>query len=460
MSLGRPHVLENMLEEAKLPVAEVSRAEYPLHLGKDKAFAFKALTLPIRSELQVLQETNHYHCEDAAEAFEDVLKEGFMAKMDEKGDIEVPYNLYKYVVARREFEDGDMAKLGALQQRKSGVSAIKAMPIKPADICVEEDPVIFDTWNRMKSVASSKIVKAVKKQIDGFQHDGPVMILDAAPTAYGNTVTDIASSHPSAVVVATSKSVNVVNSIQEMAKKHGLENVKVKALDASNMTSFDDKTFDVIVCSFGLAFLSSPTDTLKEFHRLLKPGGSLIVSAWEDFSLHQLSDFIVNEMHANGSLEDFIDINISSSDILSQLTPYAKPREIEGLLSDHGFNLTHVDHETARIVLSDASCKLEKDYGVNVATLAIRPFLKELETTGANKNAFTEAKKAFELLLRDPSLVSHDACGNLVTTLPSRFKVVTALRGFKDSDGYISNTGTSHKNDTGRKGFRVSDIPK
>ena len=55
MSLGRPHVLENMLEEAKLPVAEVSRAEYPLHLGKDKAFAFKALTLPIRSELQVLK---------------------------------------------------------------------------------------------------------------------------------------------------------------------------------------------------------------------------------------------------------------------------------------------------------------------------------------------------------------------------------------------------------------------
>ena len=457
MSLSKPHLLESMLEEAKLPVVEVANDEYPLHLGKTKEFAFKALTLPIKSELQVLNDTVHYHCQDAAEAFEDVLKEGFMVKQHEDGQLEVPYNVYKYVVARRQFEDGDRKTTAALRPSKRGNSAVKAMPIKPADICVKDDPIIFDTWNRLKEAASAKIVNAVKKQIDGFEHDSQVMILDAAPSSYSSTVNDLATSHPYATVVATSQSVNVVATIRDNAVKHGLSNVKVKALDASHMTTLGDKTFDVIVCSFGLAFMSSPTDTLKEFRRLLKPGGSLVVSTWEDFSLNQLSDFIVDEMHANGNLEDFIDIN-SSADVLSQLTPFAKPREIESLLDENGFNVMHSEHETAKIVLSDSSCKVT-DYGVNVATLAMRPFLKELEK-GANKNAFNDAKKAFESLLKDPSLVSKDKCGNLVTTLPSRFKIVTAERGFDDSDGFLTDKDATPKTDAGRTVFNVTDIPK
>ena len=104
------------------------------------------------------------------------------------------------------------------------------------------------------------------------------MILDAAPSSYSSTVNDLATSHPYATVVATSQSVNVVATNRDNAVKHGLSNVKVKALDASHMTTLGDKTFDVIVCSFGLAFMSSPTDTLKEFRRLLKPGGIALLS--------------------------------------------------------------------------------------------------------------------------------------------------------------------------------------
>lgn len=223
------------------------------------------------------------------------------------------------------------------------------------------------------------------------------------------------------------------------------------------MTTFPDKSFDVIVCSFGLDFLTSPVDTLKEFYRLVKPGGSLILTTWEDFSLQQLSDFIVDEMHANGYLEDF---DRSSPGVLNQLlTPYAQPRAIENLISKNGFDLTHVDHETARIILSDASCKSSDTFGVNVATLAVRPFLQELERNGENKNAFEEAKKAFDSLLRDPSLVSRDKCGNLVTTLPSRFKIVTATRPFHDADGFLNSKDASLERPD-HKVIKVSEIPK
>ncbi|KAL7553873.1 hypothetical protein ACHAWF_018282 [Thalassiosira exigua] len=456
MSLSRPHLLENMLEKANLSVVEVSNDEYPLKLGKDKGFAFKALTLPIRAELQQLREADHYHPQDAAEAFEDVVKEGFMVKQHEDCELEVPYNVYKFVVARRQFEDGDMAKETKAIQRVSREKPVEMRaPIKPVD--VKEDPVIFETWNRMKSAASEKIVNAVKKQIDGFEHDKAVRVLDAAPTPYANTAIDIASSHPYATVTATSRSVNVVEGIRAEVVKHGLSNMKVKALDSSHMTTFPDKSFDVVVCSFGLAFLSSPGDTLKEYYRLLKPGGSLIVSVWEDFSLKHLSDFIVEKIHSAGNLEDYLDLEAGSPGVLTQLAPYAKPGQLEKLIEDGGFSLTSVDHETARILLSDASCK--SDFGVDVATLAIRPFLQELEKSGENKNVFNEAKKAFQSLLRDPSLVSRDSCGNLVTTLPSRFRVVTATRPFNDSDGFLEKEDSSPTG-PGRKVIKVRDIPK
>jgi hypothetical protein len=65
-----------------------------------------------------LKAANHYHPSDAAEAFEDVLNEGFMVKQHANGEMEVPYNVYKYVVCRREFEDGDKKEIKNDRQGK------------------------------------------------------------------------------------------------------------------------------------------------------------------------------------------------------------------------------------------------------------------------------------------------------------------------------------------------------
>lgn len=110
--------VEGMIEKANLSLVQISHDEYPLKLGDTKEKAFKTLTLPIRTELQELQAANHYHPSDAAEAFEDVLNEGFMVKQHANGEMEVPYNVYKYVVCRREFEDGDKKEIKNNRQGK------------------------------------------------------------------------------------------------------------------------------------------------------------------------------------------------------------------------------------------------------------------------------------------------------------------------------------------------------
>jgi ubiquinone/menaquinone biosynthesis C-methylase UbiE len=375
----------------------------------------------------------------------------------------VPYNVYKYVVARRQFQDSDgfldsKLKPQHVNQGRNG-SGIKAFaPIHPMD--VKKDPVIFDTWVRMKPAASGKIIDAVKKQLKLYRDRKDVKILDAAPSPYGETAIEIAADYPNVSVIATSMSMKSVKSIREQIKTRGIDNVDVIGLDSSHLSGFNDKTFDIVVCSFGLTFLNSPEQALRELRRVLKPGGSLIISVWEDMALSQLSDFIVDEMQATGSMEDFAvyDVEHTPREVLSTLQPYAKPHELENLITGSGFSLTRVDHETARILLSDATCPA--DFGVNVATLAIRPFLQELEKSGENKHAMEAAKQAFQTLKKDPSLVSHDKCGKATTTLPSRFKLVTATRPHEDSDGFLDSKNTSGTNKTERKCFKFSDIPK
>jgi ubiquinone/menaquinone biosynthesis C-methylase UbiE len=449
-----------MIEKAKFSLVLVTRDEYPLKLGKSKEKAFKALCVPIRSELQQLKAVEHYHPSDAAECFEDIINEGFMVKQLESGEMEVPYNVYKYVVARRSYEDEDLKKdIKHIKPTRNSSSNVKKLtPIRPID--VKQDPVIFDTWIRMKPAASEKIVNAVKKQIKLYRDKSDMKVLDAAPSPYAETAFEIASDHPSVSVDVASRSMKVVESIREKVRSLGLSNLNVKTLDSSHLSGFKDKTFDIVICSFGLTFLNSPEQALSELRRVLKPGGSLIISVWEDLCLSQLSDFIVDEMQATGSMEDFavFDTLNGPDGVLHTLQPYAKPHALENLIIDSGFNLTRVDHETARILLSDANSSA--DFGVNVATLPIRPFLQELEKSGENKHAFEGARKAFQTLMNDPSLVSHDKCGNAITTLPSRFKLVTATRPHEDSDGYLDNDNIHSSTRKGKKIFKFNEIPK
>ena len=62
--------------------------------------------------------------------------------------------------------------------------------------------------------------------------------------------------------------------------------------------------------------------------------------------------------------------------------------------------------------------------------------------------------------MKDPSLVSRDKCGNMVTTLPSRFKLAIATRPFDDADGFLNDDKDVHPKKPSQKVIKFSDIPK
>lgn len=51
---------------------------------------------------------------------------------------------------------------------------------------------------------------------------------------------------------------------------------------------FDDGEFDTVVCQFGLMFFPDKSQGMHEFHRVLSPGGHLLLSVWDSLDNNPL----------------------------------------------------------------------------------------------------------------------------------------------------------------------------
>jgi ubiquinone/menaquinone biosynthesis C-methylase UbiE len=101
--------------------------------------------------------------------------------------------------------------------------------------------------------------------------------------------------------------------LSEKMISYARENATWRTLDIDFQTGdaeeldFDDNTFDVVVSRNLLWTLPSPDKALKEWRRVLKPGGILVVSDgfWMNYtwkSLHHLAFSLLKNKFGNGSM--------------------------------------------------------------------------------------------------------------------------------------------------------------
>ena len=68
----------------------------------------------------------------------------------------------------------------------------------------------------------------------------------------------------------------VIERLEEKLKEEGIKNVSPKIDDAYNL-SFEDNSIDIILTIACLPEIPRPVDVLKEFKRVLKPGGTISI---------------------------------------------------------------------------------------------------------------------------------------------------------------------------------------
>jgi SAM-dependent methyltransferase len=116
-------------------------------------------------------------------------------------------------------------------------------------------------------------------------------LIDAAGIVEGKSVLDVAggSGEPSFTiaqrvgatgsVVCTDVVAEMVNGAESEAQRRGLTNIVFRQ-SAADSLPFENDSFDVVVCRFGVMFFPDPLAALREMLRVTKPAGVIALAVW------------------------------------------------------------------------------------------------------------------------------------------------------------------------------------
>lgn len=79
-------------------------------------------------------------------------------------------------------------------------------------------------------------------------------------------------------LVASDVSAELLGNAKEKAEENKFTNVKFVEQDMDDPFDFKDEYFDLISCCFTIYYSNNPKKLIKEFYRLLKPGGRLFIA--------------------------------------------------------------------------------------------------------------------------------------------------------------------------------------
>ncbi|WP_462318439.1 bifunctional demethylmenaquinone methyltransferase/2-methoxy-6-polyprenyl-1,4-benzoquinol methylase UbiE [Marinilabilia sp.] len=131
----------------------------------------------------------------------------------------------------------------------------------------------YDLLNRLLSFGIDKIWrKNVVKQLKDLK--GP-MVLDVA-TGTGDLALEICKIDPVAVYGLDLSSEMLEFAKEKVLKKHLHMTIQLRQGDSEDLP-FEDDFFDAITVAFGVRNFENLTKGLTEMHRVLKPGGRLVV---------------------------------------------------------------------------------------------------------------------------------------------------------------------------------------
>lgn len=102
-------------------------------------------------------------------------------------------------------------------------------------------------------------------------------LLDVA-SGSGEPALSIARSLPACEVVSTDFAPGMVEQAKRRAQ--GVPNFRAEVADAEDLSAFADASLDAVTCCAGMMLFPDHRRALREWHRVLKPGGQLVAAVW------------------------------------------------------------------------------------------------------------------------------------------------------------------------------------
>lgn len=138
-------------------------------------------------------------------------------------------------------------------------------------------------------------IKWRKKAVALLKDDNPKYILDIA-TGTGDLAIEALTLNPDKVI-GVDIAENMLNIGRKKIQNKNLENlIELKRADASALP-FNENSFDAVTVAFGVRNFEDLKLGLKEMHRVLKPGGKVVILEFSNpkkFPIKQLYGFYFN----------------------------------------------------------------------------------------------------------------------------------------------------------------------
>lgn len=427
-TLTKPHIFEKMIEDSGLSCLDIEHGEFPLRLSESVSSdtAFDLVSLPIKDKLASLMMSGKrpYAFEDARAAFDDATSKGLIRR-DSKG-YTIDGNRYKILVARRGYEDGDKVKdvtnwkLGFTNSSRSDI--VKLSTLSSADPISDFNDLLDESFSGCRYNPMPYFEDAIKHTIQAEGHDVKtlkVLEIGSRPAKTSRLLADI-------IPDATIYSANFRGSLKlmENMKSDADRNPDIDLADFSDsqLSKVLDGSIDIVMSAFGLHYFEDPNAVIKQVHRILKSGGSFIVTTWDSIALEHIANRIMTRVIGKGHAPyEFLNFDA-----------FAAPHDLENLINYGGLCVVKQDHHEFPFVL--AKDGVMDDEAFNAAILPVRHILKNLEMTGTHPNAGVDARNAFDEMVANGELMSVDKHGCLITE-PNKFNLMIARRLFEDSDG-------------------------
>ena len=201
------------------------------------------------------------------------------------------------------------------------------------------------------------------------------------------------------------------------------KNLTKSVSDLTDLSSYGSGTFDAIVCCYGYGLSSDISHALTEAHRVLVPGGVLVICTWERSAMLSNGRDILASVRGGGLGDDPDDAFLPPRIEPVAMIALSGPGEFEAHLVGAGFDQPEAVVATWGTYPFDLGS--QSDHQFAMGTLLVRP---ELESLGAFRPGYGDggwknlAEEAFWINIRkytdmvDGSMMLRDNTFKLTTS--------------------------------------------